>query len=104
MRTAIFTLAATQLASVVFAAACPYEHLKRTGLLSPEDEAKFDAVKRDPAAADALFHAHQLDRREASSESTKLAGPMSKDGILDLPLGGGLCTSRYFILIDPTDK
>ena len=76
-------------------AACPFSELKRSGTLSEEDIAKFEAVKRDPKAAEALFKAHQAGKREASPEPKPagIIGPIL-NGVLDLPLGGGLRKSR----------
>ena len=80
------------LTAQVYGAACPFELLKRSGLLSEEDTAKFEAVKRDPKAAETLFEAR---RRDANPQLLSgLTGPIS-NGILDLPLGGGLCKSSY---------
>ena len=82
----------TGLTAQVYGAACPFELLKRSGLLDKEDVAKFEAVKRDPQAAEALFEAQ---RREANPKPEPgLIGPIFND-ILDLPLGGGLCKSSY---------
>ncbi|KZF18932.1 hypothetical protein L228DRAFT_271566 [Xylona heveae TC161] len=65
--------------------------MRRAGLLSEEDAAKFDAVKRDPAAADALFEAHRRDAAESDpTAEPELVGIRKRDGLLDLPLGGGL--------------
>ena len=78
------------LASYTYGAVCPFELLKRGGLLSEADTAKFDAVKRNPQLAEALFEAH---RQEATSDirgETSVVGPRDLDGLLDLPLGGGL--------------
>ncbi|KZF25187.1 hypothetical protein L228DRAFT_280444 [Xylona heveae TC161] len=66
--------------------------MRRAGLLSAEDAAKFDAVRRDPRAANVLFEAH---RREVDPDSSpaaepELVGIRKRDGLLDLPLGGGL--------------
>ena len=69
-------------------AACPFELMKRSGVLYGDDIAKFDAVKRNPKAAEALFEAY---KREASPDPTPAdpIGPIVS-GILDLPYGGGL--------------
>ena len=67
--------------------------MKRSGLLSEEDVAKFEAVKRDPKAAEALFQAHQAEKREAAAEPEPAAGGLigpTLNGLLDLPFGGGL--------------
>lgn len=63
------------------AAVCPFSLLKRAGLLNPRDEAAYDAVKADPNAAEEIFASHHQAR-----DPEKLG-----DGLLDLPLGGGLC-------------
>ena len=65
--------------------------MKRSGVLSEEDVAKFEAVKRDPKAAEELFQAHQAERREAAPEPADggIIGP-TLNGVLDLPYGGGL--------------
>lgn len=65
--------------------------MKRSGLLSEEDVAKFEAVKRDPKAAEELFQAHQAEKREAAPEPAAggIIGP-TLNGLLDLPFGGGL--------------
>ena len=75
---------------LVASVSCPYAELYSTGLLSKDDAAKFEAVKRDPKAADALLKAH---KREPSPQSGGLIGPIV-GGLLDLPLGGGLCRAR----------
>ena len=68
--------------------ACPFELLKRSGALNEADLAKFESVKRDPKAAEALFQAH---KREAAPDPSPagVLGPIVS-GILDLPYGGGL--------------
>lgn len=92
MRAITFILTASLVAQV-YCAACPFELLKRSGVLSEEDIAKFEAVKRDPGAAEELFQAH---RRAAEADpqpeaEPALIGPIL-GGLLDLPLGGGLRT------------
>ena len=57
MRFTTLTVATSLLA--VALAACPFQQMKRSGQLSEEDAAKFEAVKRDPKAAEALFEAYQ---------------------------------------------
>lgn len=82
---------AVALASSATAAVCPFSLLKRAGLLSADDEAKYDAVKADSTLADELFRAHHAQSaRQEKRSATELIGPRSDDGILDLPLGGGL--------------
>ncbi|KAI9696140.1 MAG: hypothetical protein M1820_008281 [Bogoriella megaspora] len=89
----ITLILAVGLPTFVASVACPFAELHKAGLLSPDDAAKFEAVKRDPAAAEILFQAHQAHRREAAPEPAPqnggLIGPIV-DGVLDLPLGGGL--------------
>ena len=70
---------------------CPFAELKRSGVLSEEYIQKFEAVKRDPRAAEALFQAHQATKRAAAPEpaSGGIIGPIV-NGVLDLPYGGGL--------------
>lgn len=70
----------------VYSAACPLAEMKRSGVLSEADAAKFEAVKRDPKAAEELLKAHQA--RDAMPN----AEPEPQGGLLggDLPLGGGL--------------
>ena len=82
MKTKIFVSAATLVAQV-YGAACPYELLKRSGLLSEADAEKFEAVKRDPSYAETLFAEHQVNSK--SIEQRDLP-----DLPLDLPFGGGL--------------
>ena len=74
--------------------ACPFAELRRSGVLSEDDIAKFEAVKRDPKAAETLFKAHQAEKREPAPQSG-IIGPIV-NGILDLPYGGGL--RKCFIL------
>ena len=74
--------------------ACPFAELRRSGFLSEDDIAKFEAVKRDPKAAEALLKAHQAEKREPAPQSC-IIGPIL-NGVLDLPLGGGL--REYFLL------
>ena len=74
---------------------CPFAELKRSGVLTDEDWANFEQVKRDPAAAGAFVNAHQakinVEKRDEKlqPEERGLVGP-TLGGILDLPLGGGL--------------
>lgn len=79
------------LANSATAAVCPFSLLKRAGLLSEDDEAKYDAVKADSRVAEELFRAHHAQAaRQEKRSATELIGPRSDDGLLDLPLGGGL--------------
>ena len=88
MKTYHFILGAG-LAATAYGVACPFEEMKRIGLLSKEDIAKFEAVKRDPKAAETLIRAH---RREAEPEPQAVGGIIGPlvNGLLDLPYGGGL--------------
>lgn len=86
MKTAYLTLIAGLVARAF--AACPFEMLKRSGVLTEADLAKFEAVKRDPEAAEVLFQAHK--RKAAPNPSPAgVIGPIVS-GVLDLPYGGGL--------------
>ena len=86
MKTTYLTIGVGLVAMVY--GACPFAELKRSGVLTADDVEKFEAVKRDPKAAEALFQAH---RREAAPEpaSGGIIGPIV-NGIIDLPSGGGL--------------
>lgn len=79
-------------------ALCPFEAMKRSGMLTEADLAKFEAVKRDPGAAEELFNAYNKKKRAASPEPAPagVIGPIV-NGVLDLPLGGGLRKSRFHI-------
>lgn len=96
MKTACLVLAAGLLAQAF--GACPFEAMKRSGLLTEADLAKFEAVKRNPEAAEALFQAH---KREAAPEPSPagIIGPIVS-GVLDLPYGGGLRESSKPIPLD----
>ena len=78
------------LASSATAATCPFSLLKRAGLLQRDDEAAFDAVRANPRQVDAILKSH-YQKRSGTPHTEKLHGPRSADGLLDLPLGGGLC-------------
>jgi hypothetical protein len=65
--------------SSLFFVACPFEELRRSGMLSVEDTAKFDAVKRNPAAAEEYLNRH---KREAAAEKEKRQDLLG--GLLDL--------------------
>ena len=86
MKTSFLALVAV-LANASYAA-CPFELIKRSRILTNNDLAKVDAVKRDPEAAEALFQAH---KRDAAPEPAldDIIGPIL-GGALDLPLGGRL--------------
>ena len=86
MKTAYLALGAGLVAGAF--GGCPFELLKRSGKLTEADLAKFEAVKRDPKAAEALFQAH---KREAAPDPSPagVVGPIVS-GVLDLPNGGGL--------------
>lgn len=74
-------------------AACPFQLMKRAGLLDPEIIASFEGVDKDPKIAENLLKArswtgeHQGTKRSPET----LIGPRDVNGLLDLPLGGGLC-------------
>lgn len=78
MRAHVLTV--TALASYAAAAACPFQALKRSGALSDEDLAKFEAVKRDPKLAEELFAAHGSS--DAAAEDAK--SKRNPDSISDL--------------------
>ena len=90
MKTAYLTLGAGFVAKAF--AACPFELLKRSGVLTEADLAKFEAVKRDPKAAEVLFQAHKREAAPVASPAGVI-GPIVS-GVLDLPYGGGLRKSR----------
>lgn len=69
-------------------AACPYQFMKRAGFLDEETLAKFDEYKRDPKFAESI---EEETHSKQQKRSDTLIGPRSDDGLLDLPLGGGLC-------------
>ena len=48
-------------------APCPFQTMKRSGQLSEEDAAKFEAMKRDPRMAEVLFEAYQKEKRDAAT-------------------------------------
>ena len=89
--------------AVAALAACPFAEFRRT--LSEEDNAKFEAVRRDPKAAEALLKEYQAQKRQEAHQALKreaapapdpdpyqssVIGPRQLGGLLDLPLGGGL--------------
>ena len=84
---------AASLPAFAASVACPFAELHRAGLLSPDEASKFEAVRRDPKAAEVLFEHH---KREVAPtpQAGGLIGP-TLDGILDLPLGGGLCKASH---------
>ena len=74
------------------AAACPFAQLRDLGILSPEDAAAYEAVKRDPAHAEAIIKAREEQKREVE-ERDLLDGLNDVLGDLEkLTLGGGLGT------------
>lgn len=98
---AFISLVAFGLSALTYANPCPYAELARRGLLSEDDLAKFEAVKRNPAEAEKLLQLHARDasvnvKTQAQPRDliTGLVGPLL-DGALDLPLGGGLRESLY---------
>jgi hypothetical protein len=72
--------------SLAHGVACPFADLRRSGMLSVEDAAKFDDVKRNPAAAEEYLSGHKGGAGVEKEKRQDLLG-----GLLDLPLGGGLC-------------
>ena len=70
-------------------AACPFELMKRSGILTDDDLAKFDFVKQNPEAAEALFRAHTREAKPEPAPQGGIIGPIL-GGALDLPFGGGL--------------
>lgn len=89
------TLASTvPFASVAYGVACPFEAMKRSGLLNEAEAAKFEAVKRDPSVAEELFQVH---RREAEASPA----PQGLGSPLGLPLGGGLLNGALQPLTGP---
>lgn len=83
MKPSIF-ISVNLFASCSLALVCPFSLLKRAGLLNAEDEAAYDKVAANPAAAEDIF------RERHYKKSDSLIGPRSSNGLLDLPLGGGL--------------
>lgn len=82
------------LLSVIFASCslalvCPFSLLKRAGLLNPEDEAAYDRVAANPSSAEDIYLERHY-KKSDSPDSGSLIGPRSSEGLLDLPLGGGL--------------
>lgn len=79
-------------------AGCPFQQLRDTGMLSEREYELFQAVKRDPKAAEELFGKFQArdadaekrseEKREAAPEPQLLPG-LDLGGLLDI--GGGLC-------------
>lgn len=80
------------LAGYATAAACPFHDLAKSGALSDSDLAKYEAVKRDPKAAEALFAAHQSEAANVKPQKRQLLsglGALLSNVTNDL--GGGLC-------------
>lgn len=76
------------------AAACPYGEAFKAGLLDRDLADKFEAVRRDPQNADKIIGDHQEQVKRSDPQQGGLAGLVGPiiDGVLDLPLGGGLRT------------
>jgi len=68
--------------SLAYCTACPFQALRRSGMLSQEEIAKFDSFKRDPALA-----SEHLNAGRDSTMSTN----EKRQGLLGGLLGGGLC-------------
>lgn len=75
------------------AAACPFQLMKRAGLLNPEIAARFEGIEKDPKIAENLLRTYSGEHIGSKRSPNTLIGPRSADGTLDLPLGGGLCKS-----------
>ncbi|KAL9052462.1 MAG: hypothetical protein Q9162_005374 [Coniocarpon cinnabarinum] len=73
--------------------------MQKRGMLSDEDSAKFQAVKRDPAAAEKFLLEHRAKYKRDIDEHAKLAPRQNSSGGLlgILPLGGGLRKIRRSI-------
>lgn len=76
------------------AVACPYAEAHKAGLLDRDLADKFEAVRNDPGNAHKIIGEHQANAKRADPQQGGLAGLVGPiiDGVLDLPLGGGLCT------------
>ena len=77
----ILTALANLSLTAAVAAACPYSQLKKAGLLNRAELAKYEELKRD--------HGHLEER--------------SSNGLLALPLGGGLGRFSRFSMLNTTD-
>lgn len=86
------------LATEAHAVACPYAGAHKAGLLDRDLADKFEAVRNDPDNAHEIIGEHQAKTRRADPDQGGLAGLVGPiiDGVLDLPLGGGLCTLCLF--------
>lgn len=99
-------LALASLSSILFvspsasAAACPYAEAFKSGLLDRDLAYKYEAVKHDPENAARLIGAHHQAKRADPQQGglAGLVGPIV-DGVLDLPLGGGLRTLSLVVRI-----
>ena len=91
MKATILSLASC-FAALVVAGPCPFAEMKDAGVLSTEDAAKFEMVKRDPEAAERLLFAHRQKYKRSIDEAAAIAPRQnSSSGLLGiLPLGGGL--------------
>jgi hypothetical protein len=77
------------------AAACPFSDAHKAGLLDSDLAVKFEAAQKDPKNADRLIGAHYAGVKRQNPQQGEVAGLVGPiiDGVLNLPLGGGLCTS-----------
>lgn len=83
------------------AVACPYAEAFKRGLLDSDLADTFKAVRNDPENADKLIGAHHAETKRADPQQGGLAGLVGPiiDGVIDLPLGGGLRTLKYLHLL-----
>ena len=88
MKTTLF-LIISRLMLQVSAAACPFQQLRDLGLLSPDDAAEFDAVKRDYTHSSVLLEERQT-KRDLFDDLNNVLGDVES-----LPLGGGLRMYPY---------
>ena len=95
---AVFLAAVCTLAGTATAKPCPFAEMKEKGALSQEARAKFDMVRRDPAAAERLLFEHRMNNKRNVDVAAEVAPRQnSSDGLLDiLPIGGGLRRSNCF--------
>ena len=79
------------------AAACPFSEAHRAGLLDRSLADKFEAVQKDPRNADRLIGARHAGAKRQDPQQGGVAGLVGPiiDGVLNLPLGGGLCMFLY---------
>lgn len=79
------------------AAACPFSEAHRAGLLDRNLADKFEAVQKDSRNADRLIGARHAGAKRQDPQQGGVAGLVGPiiDGVLNLPLGGGLCMFLY---------